>query len=141
MPDQRIDITGWPVAEVEVYRGFGYEHQAGGRLTLYRTATDWTLVSHRTRTRYDETDHPVEGEAWVRATTYASLDDLKADLVRYEGEDWRALVKSGAGEPYYDPELMRLWAPVQIDEDLRGSSVYRRELGVHAAVRQASAWR
>jgi len=75
------------------------------------------------------------------ASTYASLDDLKSDLIQDGTEDWRALVKSGAGEPYYDPDLMRLWAPVEIDQDLDKSSVYRRDLGARSARRQEAGWR
>jgi len=138
----RIDVRGWQVAEAEPYRGFGgYDYQRGGRLFLFRTATDWTLLSLRTRARYEQNDHPVQGEAWVRASTYASLDDLKSDLIQDGTEDWRALVKSGAGEPYYDPDLMRLWAPVEIDQDLDKSSVYRRDLGARSARRQEAGWR
>lgn len=140
MTDGRIDINGWRVAEAEPYRGFGgYDYQRGGRLFLFRTATDWTLLSVRTRARCDQNDHPVEGEAWVRASTFTSLEELKADLD--ETEDWRALVKSGAGEPYYDPNLMRLWAPVEIDQDLDKSSVYHRDLGARSSRRQEAGWR
>ena len=140
--DGLIDIEGWQVAEVEAYRGFGaHEYERGGPLMLFRTAANLTLLSVRTRTRFDMNGQRVAGEAWVRATTYASLDELKAELVRDEVEDWRALVKSGASEPYYDPDLTALWAPVQIDRDLDGSSVYRRDLGVRAAGRQERGWR
>jgi hypothetical protein len=140
MPEQRIDIKGWLVAEVPACRGFGdYGDRPGGRLSLFRTATDWTLLSLRTRARYDERDDPVEGEAWARSRPYASLDELRADLVTGEVEDWRALVKAGAGN--YDPDLARLWAPVQIDSELDESSVHRRELAVGAAGRRDPAWR
>ena len=39
-----------------------------------------------------------------------------------------------------DPDLVALWAPVQIDEDLRESSVHRRELGVRGDLRQRPDW-
>jgi hypothetical protein len=145
MAEGRIDIDGWLVAEVEPYRSFGwgsYDYHRGGRLSLFRTATTWTLLSVLTQARYDENDHPIEGEASVRATTYTSVDQLQAELVRDEAEDWRRLVRSGASEPYHDPDLAALWAPVQIDHDLSdSSSIVRRDFGVRGERRQEAGWR
>jgi hypothetical protein len=144
MAEGRIDIEGWQVAEVVAAGGLGvYDHLAGGRLTLFRSrAGGWTLLTHQSRVKHDETGQPVEGEAWLRAKSYAGLDELKAELVKWgQEEDWRELVKSGAGEPYYDLDLMRLWAPVQIDLDLNQSSVYRRELALRGGGRAREGWR
>jgi hypothetical protein len=140
MPDQRIEIEGWPVAEVPPHRRYDdYGLQLGGRLMLFRTACSWTLLSIHTRARTDDLGHPLEGQAWARAVRHASLDELQAAMTRHDADDWRALVMAGARNG--DPDLMRLWAPIQIDGDLTNSSVHRDELRVGGAARRQAGWR
>jgi hypothetical protein len=140
MPDQRIEIDGWAVAEVLPYRRHDdYGTQLGGRLMLFRTAGAWTLLSIHTRTRTDDLERPFDGGGWARSVTYASLDELKAPMTRHDVEDWRALVMAGARNG--DPDLIRLWVPVQIDSDLTDSSVHRDELRVGGAARREAGWR
>ena len=137
-----ILITGWLVADVAAHHGFSYgSHEAGGRLSLFRTASDWTLLSVRRGTTYDANDRPVVGHASVSAATFASLDEVRAALARDEEEDWRRLVEVGAGNPFYDPDLMALWAPVQIDRDLERGSLFRRDLAASGSRRQDPGWR
>jgi hypothetical protein len=141
MAEGRIDVTGWLVAQVEPATGFGesvYQHD--GRLLLFRTASDWTLLSVRTTTKWGEDDRPAEGWASACTATYASLDELKAGIERVgRNSDWCALVKAGAEG--HDPALMALWAPVQIDHDLDRSSVHRQELRVRGQRRQQDGWK
>jgi hypothetical protein len=141
MAEGRIDLQGWLVADVEPQRRHGaYGAEGGGRLFLFRTVADWTLLSVRTRVKYDERDRPTEGEGWVRSATHANLQELKAELSRWgEEEDWRELVRAGAAGN--DPDLSRLWAPVHIDEILREASVYVRDLALHAGGRHEADWR
>jgi hypothetical protein len=140
--EPRLEIKGWLVAQVEPERGFGettYQH--GGRLFLFRTATDWTLLSVRTTTRWGSDDRPEEGWATASAQAYADLEELKAGVERSGRDaDWRELVRVGASTPNYDVDLMRLWAPVQIDLDLEKSSIHVRELGARGERRQQPGW-
>jgi hypothetical protein len=142
MAEGRINVRGWLVAQVEPDPGFGSSrYQEGGRLFLFRTATDWTLLNVHTSLRWGSDDRPEEGWASVHAETYAGLDELKAAIVRYgRNEDWRALVKAGAESSDPDPALAALWTPVRIDHDLDKSSVHRRELGVHGQRRREPDW-
>lgn len=139
MADQRLSVTGWLVAEVElVSEIWSGSRSRGGRLFLFRTSGDWTLLSVEHSTRWDENDRPQEGGAFITATSYPDLDAVKAALEcgsRYE--DWRKLVRAGAEN---SPELLALWTPVQIDIDLEKSSVHRRELGVHGGGRAIEGW-
>jgi hypothetical protein len=137
-----MEVRGWLVAEVEARpRGFGGPD--GGRLLLFRTATNWSLLQVSYQTSWDaDSDLPVDGWAYVWSETYASLAELKAGMGRgiWSSEAWWELVKAGAKNPPHDELLRRLWAPVRIDLDLERSSIYRPEYAAPGAGRQEMAW-
>src|SRR5207245_3524537 len=129
----------WLVAEVEPEE-WPLSHTAyGGRLFLFRTPVDWTLLMVRHVTHFDEEGCPGDGGGSVDATTYPDLDALKTGLERYGlSADWRQLVKAGAAN--HDGDLMVLWTPVEIDLDLDRSSVHRRDLGLRGGRRGQPGW-
>jgi len=75
----------------------------------------------------------------VRRATTPDLQTLRKHLEDCgQANDWRALVRAGAAR---DTDLYALWAPVQIDLDLQGSSIYRRGLAVGKDGQRPSGWR
>src|SRR5215472_1671600 len=129
MAEGRINVNGWLVAEAEPDPGFGFSrYESGGRLFLFRTASDWTLLTLHTTAKWGDNDRREEGSASVHAETYAVLDELKVAITRWgRNEDWRRLVKAGAERMDPDPDLTALWTPVRIDHELHDkASVHRR---------------
>jgi hypothetical protein len=136
--EQRIDLRGWLVTEIEADLMFS---EARCRLSLFRTATTWSLLQMVHRTNWDENGQPVGGSlrAWV--DTFDSLEALRAEIERsYRGTSWRELVRVGASSPNHDPDLMRLWSPVKVDLELEQSSVHVREFGARGQRRQQAGW-
>ena len=138
MPD-RINVDGWLVAQIETDEGWPQgSSYYGGRLFLFRTGRDWTLLTVEYVTRWGE-QAPESGSARAWASTHPDLAAVKAEVQHYgRSADWRELVKAGAEN---DDELRALWTPVQIDLDLDKSSIHRRELGVHGELRRQPDWR
>ena len=140
MTEQSINLSGWLVADVEPdeWRASG-SSAYGGRLFLFRTVQDWTLLRVRHATDFDVEGSPEGGRGSVFTTTYADLEALKSDLERCgRSVDWRDLVKAGAAN--YDRDLMVLWTPVQIDRILDRSSVHRRDFSVGGERRRQRGW-
>jgi hypothetical protein len=139
-----MSVEGWLVCQVETEPGLGSgRYQYEGRLFLFRTERDWTLLSVTSTTEWvDDGSRPVSGRAAVDSETYGSLDELRAGVQRAGcGRDWAALVRAGARSEWHrDPDLEALWAPIQIDIDLRESSVHRRGLGVGGGRRRLPGW-
>jgi hypothetical protein len=137
--NQSIDLKGWLVAEVEPEEWPQSHTLCGGRLFLFRTLQDWTLLRVRHVTHFDDEGSPKDGGGSADATSYPDLEALKADLERCGRSDgWPPLVKAGAAN--YDRDLMLLWTPVQIDLDLDRSSVHRRDFGLRGERRGQPGW-
>jgi hypothetical protein len=138
----RIDLQGWLVAEVEV-RPSRFDRPDGGRLYLFRgpvPEATWSLLHVHHSIQWDgNTGMPLDGAAHVWLETYPSLPELRAGMGHgYGPDEWRELVRAGADR---DPDLRRLWLPVQIDLDLERSSVHRRDYAVHGTARGRRGWR
>jgi hypothetical protein len=75
----------------------------------------------------------------VRRATTLDLQAFRKHLEdRGQAADWRALVRAGAGN---DADLRALWTPVQIDLDLQGSTIYRRDLRIGKDRQRPADWR
>jgi hypothetical protein len=107
----------------------------GGRLFLFRTADEWTLLSVRHHTSWDEAGNPRGGNGFAYVRTFPDLAQLRVHLQRdyYGADEWRALVEAGQAT---DPALRELWIPVQIDRDLERTSAHRRDLAEDGASRR-----
>ena len=138
MDYQVMHFDGLLVAEVEVDDGHRGQDYAG-RLLLLRLVDPtshrrrWTLLEVRTVAT------PGFGFGSVRRAATPDLQTLRTHLEECgQANDWRALVRAGAGN---DADLRALWTPVQIDLDLEGSSVYRRDLRIGEDGQRPSGWR
>jgi hypothetical protein len=138
MDYQVMHFDGRLVAEIELDDGRRGQDYSGRLLLLHLVKpmshrTKWTLLEVR------KVDAPGFPFGSVTRVSASNLQTLKTHLVDCgQARDWRALVRAGAAK---NADLQALWAPVQIDLDLQGSSVHRRDLRVGEDGQRPSYWR
>lgn len=122
---QRLDVDGWEVAQVELEVGWGWGRPAD-KCSLYRSPTTWTLVAVRRQVRYGDDGEPVSGGATITTSVFATVEEL-AEYVNgaYTGSAWVELLDAGYEN---DDELYRAWGPERIGRDFYAASIYNKDL-------------
>lgn len=119
-------FAGVLIATVDLQRWPGTYDPADTCL-LFRSPEGWTtLTLRRTEKWSDGGDQPVAGTARVIIEEHPTVTDL-ARVVQdtYGFTGWSATLDAASG---HDPDLHRLWVPVQVERDLGQASFYRPDL-------------
>lgn len=122
-----LTINGLLIAAVEVQK-FAIEHQPFRRLWLFRSKSDWTLLTLAQHERWlDDGSVDVERcSARAVVEPFASVDELAAVIrSRYGDLGWNELLDAAAAE---DAEMFRIWAPIALERNLLRASFHRPDL-------------
>ncbi|MGH9030486.1 MAG: hypothetical protein ACRDZV_00010 [Acidimicrobiia bacterium] len=119
-------FAGVLIATVELER-WPSTYDPADTCFLFRSPEVWTtLTLRRTEKWEDDVDRAVAGSLRVIIEEHPTATDLARvmqDVYGFTG--WRAMLDAASA---VDPDLRRVWVPVQVERDLNRASFYRPDL-------------